>query len=87
MGLSQSQLAIKIIGLVLAGLVAFIVVHLIFDLFRYLAFRFRFRESFIPSSLPVVFIISLWTMLTPTRSFAMGIGPSDGVVQVENHPE
>ncbi|MDA3016991.1 MAG: bacterial transcriptional activator domain-containing protein [Actinomycetota bacterium] len=86
-GLSQSQLVIKIIGLVLAGLVAFIVVHLIFDLFRYLAFRFRFRESFIPRSWPVVLIISLWTMLTPTRSFAMGIGPSESVVQVENHPE
>ena len=86
-GLSQSQLAIKIIGLILVGLVAFIVVHLVFDLFRYLAFRFRFCESFIPRSWPVVFIISLWTMLTPTRSFAMGIGPSESVVQVENHPE
>ncbi len=86
-GLPQSQLVIKIIGLVLAGLIAFIVVHLGFDLLRYLAFRFRFRESFIPRSWPVVFIVSLWTMLTPTRSFALGIGSSESVVQVENHPE
>ncbi len=86
-GLSQSQLAIKIIGLVLAGLISFIVVNLVFDLLRYLAFRFRFRESFTPRSWPAVFIISLWTMLTPTRSFALGIGPSESAVQVENHQE
>lgn len=75
-GLSEAQYAIKFLSLALSGVVIFIVLHTVFDLLRYLAYRFKFRQSFLPRSWLFVAVASLWTMLTPTRGQAIGHVPS-----------
>jgi hypothetical protein len=54
-------------------LVLFVLVQLFVDLFRYISFRFKFRQSFIPKSWVIVALASLWSMLSPVRSHAFGV--------------
>ena len=83
-GLPDTQLAINILVLAFGGLILFIIAHTVFDLVRYLAFRFRLRQSFIPRSWLFVAVTSFWTFLTPARSHAIDVAPSTSPSEVES---
>jgi two-component SAPR family response regulator len=69
--LSETQVLIRVLVLAISAIVLFIVVHTLFDLTRYLAFRLKIRHSFVPRSWLFVASTSFWTLLTPTRSEAL----------------
>ena len=70
---SRTQLLIKFLAFAVLVLVLFVLVQLFVDLFRYISFRFKFRQSFIPKSWVIVALASLWSMLSPVRSHAFGV--------------
>ena len=70
---SRAQLLIRFLVLAVFILVLFILVQLLVDLFRYISYRFKFRQSFIPKSWLIVSLVSLWSMLSPVRSHAFGV--------------
>ena len=70
---SRAQLLIRFLALAVFILVLFILVQLLVDLFRYISYRFKFRQSFIPKSWLIVSLVSLWSMLSPVRSHAFGV--------------
>ncbi len=70
---SRAQLLIRFLTLAVFILVLFILVQLLVDLFRYISYRFKFRQSFIPKSWLIVSLVSLWSMLSPVRSHAFGV--------------
>ena len=74
--LSETQVLIRVLVLAISAIVLFIVVHTLFDLTRYLAFRLKIRHSFVPRSWLFVASTSFWTLLTPTRSEALDQAPS-----------
>lgn len=84
---SQAQFVIKFLILAVSGMALYIVLHFLFDLVAYVAYRFKFRESFVPHSWLAVIIASLWTMLVPSRSMALDIESADGLVQVQSQSE
>jgi two-component SAPR family response regulator len=67
----DSQFLIRILIFLIGVLVLFIVMHAVFDLAHYLAFRFKFRRSFVPRSWLFVATTSLWTLVVPARSQAL----------------
>jgi len=69
--LSETQVLIRVLILLIGVLVLFIVAHTLFDLARYFAFRLKFRHSFVPRSWLFVVTTSFWALLTPTRSEAL----------------
>ncbi len=75
-GLTEAQLVIRALVLILCASILFIVAHTVVDFVRYLAFRFKFRQSFIPRSWLFVALTSCWTLLTPARSQAVDSSPS-----------
>lgn len=83
-GLPETQLVIKALVLILAVLILFIFAHTVFDIVRYLAFRFKFRQSFIPRSWLFVALTSCWTLFTPARSQAIDISPSTSFSEAKN---
>lgn len=83
-GLPETQLVVKALVLILCVSVSFIVVHTVFDIVRYLAFRFKFRQSFIPRSWLFVALTSCWTLFTPARSQAIDISPSTSFSEAKN---
>jgi hypothetical protein len=70
---SRTQLLINFLAFAVLVLVLFVLVQLFVDLFRYISFRFKFRQSFIPKSWVIVALASLWSMLSPVRSHAFGV--------------
>ena len=70
---SRAQLLIRFLTLAVFILVLFILVQLLVDLFRYISYRFKFRQSFIPKSWLIISLVSLWSMLSPVRSHAFGV--------------
>ena len=70
---SRAQLLIRFLSLAVFILVLFILAQLLVDLFRYISYRFKFRQSFIPKSWLIVSLVSLWSMLSPVRSHAFGV--------------
>lgn len=83
-GLPETQLVIKALVLILAVLILFIFAHTVFDVVRYLAFRFKFRQSFIPRSWLFVALTSCWTLFNPARSQATDISPSTSFSEAKN---
>jgi two-component SAPR family response regulator len=82
--LPETQLAINILVLSLGVVILFIVAHTVFDLLCYLAFRFKFRQSFVPRSWLFIVGASLWTLLTPARSQAIDISQSVSPIEVKS---
>jgi two-component SAPR family response regulator len=74
--LSESQILIRVLALLLGTLVLFIVAQTLFDLVRYFAFRLKIRGSFVPRSWLFVAGASFWTLITPARSEALVQVPS-----------
>ncbi len=74
--LSETQILIRVLVLLIGILVLFIVAHTLFDLVRYFAFRLKFRHSFVPRSWLFVATASFWALLTPTRSEALDQSPA-----------
>lgn len=74
--LSETQVLIRVLVLLISVLVLFIVAHTLFDLARYFAYRLKFRHSFVPRSWLFVAATSCWALLTPTRSEALDQSPS-----------
>jgi len=70
---SRIQLLIKFLAFAVLVLVLFVLVQLFVDLFRYISYRLKFRQSFIPKSWVIVALASLWSMLSPVRSHAFGV--------------
>jgi hypothetical protein len=70
---SRTQLLINFLAFAVLVLVLFVLVQLFVDLFRYISFRFKFRQSFIPKSWVIVALASLWSMLSPVRSHAFSV--------------
>ena len=70
---SRTQLLINFLVFAVLVLVLFVLVQLFVDLFRYISFRFKFRQSFIPKSWVIVALASLWSMLSPVRSHAFSV--------------
>ena len=70
---SRTQLLIKFLAFAVLVLVLFVLVQLFVDLFRYISYRFKFRQSFIPKSWVIVAFAALWSMLSPVRSHAFGV--------------
>jgi hypothetical protein len=64
---------INFLTLAVLVLVLFVITQLFVDLFRYISFRFKFRQSFIPKSWVIVALASLWSMLSPVRSHAFSV--------------
>lgn len=83
-GLPETQLVIKALVLILAVLILFIFAHTVFDVVRYLAFRFKFRQSFMPRSWLFVALTSCWTLFNPARSQATDISPSTSFSEAKN---
>ena len=83
-GLTETQLVIKALVLILCALILFLVAHMVFDLVRYLAFRFKYRQSFIPRSWLFVALTSCWTLFTPARSHAVDFSPSTSLSEAKN---
>ena len=69
--LSETQVLIRVLVLLIGILVLFIVAHTLFDLACYFAFRLKYRHSFVPRSWLFVATTSCWALLTPTRSEAL----------------
>jgi two-component SAPR family response regulator len=82
--LPETQLAINILVVSLGAVIFFIVAHTVFDLFRYFAFRFKFRQSFVPRSWLFIMGASLWTLLTPARSQAIDASQSVSTIEVKS---
>ena len=74
-GLPETQLVIKALVLILCALILFLVAHMVFDVVRYLAFQFKYRQSFIPRSWLFVALTSCWTLFTPARGHAVEFSP------------
>ena len=74
--LSETQVLIRVLVLLIGILALFIVAHTLFDLVRYFAFRLKFRHSFVPRSWLFVASASFWALLTPTRSEALDQSPA-----------
>jgi two-component SAPR family response regulator len=74
--LSETQVLIRVLVLLIGVLVLFIVAHTLFDLARYIGYRLKFRHSFVPRSWLFVATTSFWAVLTPTRSEALDQSPS-----------
>ena len=83
-GLPETQLVIKSLVLILCASILFIVAHTVFDIVRYLAFRFKFRQSFIPRSWLFVALTSCWTLFTPARGHAIDFSPSTSLSEAKN---
>ena len=82
--LPETQLAINILVLALGVVILFVVAHTVFDSLCYLAFRFKFRQSFVPRSWLFIVGASLWTLLTPARSQAVEISQSVSPIEVKS---
>ena len=74
--LSETQVLIRVLVLLIGILILFIVAHTLFDLARYFAFRLKLRHSFVPRSWLFVATTSCWAVLTPTHSEALDQSPS-----------
>lgn len=83
----QAQIVINFLILAFAGLIIFIVLHALFDLVAYTAYRFKYRVAFVPRSWLALVIASLWTALSPSQSSAISIASADGSVQVRSQSE
>jgi hypothetical protein len=70
---SRIQSLIKFLTFTVLVLVLFVIAQLFVDLFRYISFRFKFRQSFIPKSWVIVALASLWSTLSPVRSHAFSV--------------
>ena len=82
--LPETQLAINILVLALGVVILFVVAHTVFDSLCYLAFRFKYRQSFVPRSWLFIVGASLWTLLTPARSQAVDISQSVSLIEVKS---
>jgi hypothetical protein len=82
--LPETQQAINILVLALGVVILFVVAHTVFDSLCYLAFRFKFRHSFVPRSWLFIVGASLWTLLTPARSQAVEISQSVSPIEVKS---
>ena len=82
--LPETQLAINILVLTLGVVILFVVAHTVFDSLCYLAFRFKYRQSFVPRSWLFIVGASLWTLLTPARSQAVDISQSVSLIEVKS---
>ena len=82
--LPETQLAINILVLALGVVILFVVAHTVCDSLCYLAFRFKFRHSFVPRSWLFIVGASLWTLLTPARSQAVDISQSVSLIEVKS---
>ena len=82
--LPETQLAINILVLTLGVVILFVVAHTVFDSLCYLAFRFKYRQSFVPRSWLFIVGASLWTLLTPARSQAVEISQSVSPIEVKS---
>ena len=82
--LPETQLAINILVLTLGVVILFVVAHTVFDSLCYLAFRFKYRQSFVPRSWLFIVGASLWTLLTPARSQAVDISQSVSLIEVQS---
>ena len=83
-GLPETQLVIKALVLILCALILFLVAHMVFDVVRYLAFRFKYRQSFIPRSWLFVALTSCWTLFTPARGHAVDFSESTSLSEAKN---
>ena len=77
--LSETQVLIRVLVLLIGILALFIDAHALFDLARYFAFRLKFRHSFVPRSWLFVATTSFWALLTPTRSEALDQSPASTI--------
>ena len=82
--LPETQQAINILVLALGVVILFVVAHTVFDSLCYLAFRFKYRQSFVPRSWLFIVGASLWTLLTPARSQAVDISQSVSPIEVKS---
>ncbi len=82
--LPETQLAINILVLTLGVVIFFVVAHTVFDSLCYLAFRFKYRQSFVPRSWLFIVGASLWALLTPARSQAVDISQSVSPTEVKS---
>ena len=82
--LPETQQAINILVLALGVVILFVVAHTVFDSLCYLAFRFKYRQSFVPRSWLFIVGASLWTLLTPARSQAVDISQSVSLIEVKS---
>ena len=82
--LPETQLAINILVLTLGVVILFVVAHTVFDSLCYLAFRFKYRQSFVPRSWLFIVGASLWALLTPARSQAVEISQSVSPTEVKS---
>ncbi|GBL19997.1 hypothetical protein EMGBS4_00570 [Acidimicrobiaceae bacterium] len=67
LNLSQQQLAITILVFILSAVLAWIVSRGLFDLIRYLVFRFLHRDSFVPRSWLFVTIVGIASLFVISR--------------------
>lgn len=84
LAVSQPQIFVNALKLGLGLLVLLIVSHLVVDLFRYIAFRVKFQQTFIPRSWLFFTITALWTLLISTRDHAVATAPNVSIDEVKD---
>ena len=85
--LSQQQLAIAILLFILSAVSVWVLSRGLFDLFRYFAFRFSHRESFVPKSWLFITVLGLASIFFISRGQVARATTIEIVADSDAHPE
>ena len=87
LNLSQQQLAIAILLLILSAVLVWILSRGLFDLIRYFAFRFSHRESFVPKSWLFITVLGLASIFIISRGQVARATTTEIVADLDAQPE
>jgi len=87
LNLSQQQLAIAILLLILSAVLVWILSRGLFDLIRYFAFRFSHRESFVPKSWLFITVLGLASIFFISRGQVARATTTEIVADLDAQPE
>ncbi|CAB5003149.1 unannotated protein [freshwater metagenome] len=87
LNLSQQQLVIAILLLILSAVLVWILSRGLFDLIRYFAFRFSHRESFVPKSWLFITVLGLASIFIISRGQVARATTTEIVSDLDAHPE
>ena len=87
LNLSQQQLVIAILLLILSAVLVWILSRGLFDLIRYFAFRFSHRESFVPKSWLFITVLGLASIFIISRGQVARATTTEIVADLDAQPE
>ena len=87
LNLSQQQLVIAILLIILSAVLVWILSRGLFDLIRYFAFRFSHRESFVPKSWLFITVLGLASIFFISRGQVARATTTEIVADLDAQPE